>query len=446
VEIVTALKLSGHQNCRQFPHLIGKRSEPNLSNELKDQIDEANKKAVARILESEAVLVDLKPAIKAIPGYKSDLITHAGPPIEWNRMIKVQKIAIINAIRAEGLAGTSQHAEKLIRTGEVRIEPNHNYGNVSGMCGVTSASSPVLVFKDKVHGNVATDWMQTDLTSFGDKYEKAIKEVEFVKKTLAPVIAATIKHAGGFNIKELLAKGITMGDELHGSFEACRGVLMNWIFPHIVRTGFPKETLGKVGDYFMGNGGRWYCGNLMMGACKVMMDSAKGIKYSTVVTAMARNGVDFGIKVSALGDNWFIGPAGEIKGFLFPGFTAADGAPDIGDSAISESRGLGGTALPASPSQARLFGGGLDEAVQHTRAMQKVSLAEDQLFRIPYMNFIGVPVGIDIRKVVELNSPPRIDTGIAHKDGGHGIIGTGIADAPMEAFKKALTAFAAEFT
>ena len=274
---------------------------------MKDQIDEANRNAVARILESEAVLVDLKPAIKAIPGYKRDLITHAGPPIEWDRMIKVQKFAIINAIRAEGLAETAQRAEKLARTGEVRIEPNHNYGNVSGMCGVTSASSPVLVFKDKVHGNVATDWMQTDLTSFGDKYERAIKEVEFVKKTLGPVMAATIKHAGGFNIKELLSKGITMGDELHGSFEACRGVLMNWILPHIVRTGFPKETLGKVGDYFMGNGGRWYCGNLMMGACKVMMDSAKGIKYSTIVTAMARNGVDFGIKVSALGDQWFTG-------------------------------------------------------------------------------------------------------------------------------------------
>jgi Protein of unknown function (DUF1116) len=416
-----------------------------LPNSLGSDIDDANKKAVDRIIAAEAWLVDLKPAIKAIPGYKSDLITHAGPPIEWSRMVKVQKIAVINAIRAEGLADTWQRAERLARTGEVRIEPNHKYGNVSGMCGVTSASSPVLVFKDKVHGNLSTDWMQTDLTSFADKYERAIKEVEFVKATLAPVMAATIKDAGGFNVKELLSKGLTMGDELHGSFDATRGVFMNWILPHLVRTGFPKETLGKVGDYFMGNGGRWYCGNLMMGACKVMMDAAKGLKYSTVVTAMSRNGVDFGIKVSALGDRWFTGPAGEIKGFLFPPFTAAEGAPDIGDSAISESRGFGGTALSASPSQARLFGGALQEAVEHTRAMRKVSVMEDPLFRIPYMDFVGVPVGIDIRKVVELNTAPRIDTGIAHKDGGRGIIGTGIADAPMEAFKKAVAAFAAEY-
>ncbi len=410
-----------------------------------DQIDEANAKAVERIIAAEATLVDLKPAVKAIPGFKHDLITHAGPPIEWERMVKVQRIAVINAIRAEGLADTARRAERLARNGEVRIEANHSYGNVSGMCGVTSASSPVLVFEDKVHGNTATDWMQTDLTSFADKYERGIKEVDFVKETLAPVMAATIKQAGGFNVKEMLAKGLTMGDELHGSFEATRGVFMNWILPHIVRTGFPKETLGRIGDYFMGSGGRWYCGNMMMGGCKVMMDAAKGIKYCTIVTAMTRNGVDFGVKVSGLGDRWFIGPAGTIRGFIFPGFSGADAAPDIGDSAISESRGFGGTALSASPSQARLFGGALQEAVQHTRAMRRVSIAEDPFFRIPYMEFGGVPVGIDIRKVVELNTVPRIDTGIAHKDGGHGIIGTGIVEAPMEAFRSAISAFAAEY-
>ena len=412
---------------------------------LGSEIDEANREAVDRILSAEAVLVDMRPAREAIPGFKDNLITHAGPPISWERMLKVQKIAVLNAIVSEGLADTPQEADALVRKQEVTVEPNHKYGNVSGMCGVTSASNPVLIFKDNVHGNTSTDWMQTDMTSFGDSYERGIKEVTFVRETLAPVMAATIKHAGGFNVKELLAKGLQMGDELHGSFDATRGVFMNWILPHIVRTDFSKETLGQIGDYFMGNGGRWFCGNLMMGGCKVMMDAAKGIKYSTIVTAMARNGVEFGIKVSALGDTWFIGPAGEVKGFLFPGFTAADGAPDVGDSAISESRGLGGTALPASPSQARLFGGGLQEAVQHTKAMRKVSIIEDPLFRIPYMGFIGVPVGIDIRKVVEMNTLPSIDTGIAHKDGGHGIIGTGIAEAPIEAFKKAIAAFAAGY-
>ncbi|HEV2225260.1 MAG TPA: DUF1116 domain-containing protein [Nitrososphaerales archaeon] len=409
------------------------------------EIDAANQKAVDRIIAAEATLVDMKPALKAIPRFKADLVTYAGPPITWARMAKVQKIAVLNAIRSEDLAETPEKAEKLVRRGDVRLEPNHNFGNVSGMCGVTSASNPVMVFKDKVHGNTSTDWMQSDITSFGEKYERGIKEVEFIRETLAPVLAESIKHAKGINVKEMLSLGLQMGDELHGRFDATRGVFTNWILPHIVRTGFDKETIGRVGDYWMGMGGRWFGGNMMMGACKVMMDAGKGVKLSTIVTAMARNGVDFGIKVSGLGDVWFTGPAGPIHGFVWPGFTEADGAPDIGDSAISESRGLGGTALPASPSQAKLFGGGLQEAIAHTKAMKQVSVAEDPLFRIPYMDFAGVPVGIDIRKVVETSTIPRIDTGIAHKEGGHGIIGTGIADAPMEAFKKALAAFAKEY-
>jgi Protein of unknown function (DUF1116) len=412
---------------------------------LKEEIDAANARAVKRILTAEAVMVDMKPAGKAISGFKPDLITHAGPPIPWSRMLKVQRLAVVNAARAEGLAQTSAKAESLIRRREILIESNHKYGNVSGMCGATSASCPVMVFRDKRYGNVATDWMQTDITSFAQTYEKGAAEMEFVKSTLGPVLSATIRHAKGFNMKDMLGQGLQMGDELHGRFDATRGVFSTWILPHIVRAGFDGETVGKVGDYLAGMGGRWIGGNMMMGACKVMMDSARGMKYSTVVTAMSRNGVEFGVKVSGLGDKWFTGPAGPIRGFIFPGFSDSDGAPDIGDSAISETRGLGGTALPASPSQARMFGGGLGEAVEHTKAMKRVSLAEDPFFRIPYMEFSGVPVGIDIRKVVDTGVVPRIDTGVAHKDGGFGIIGTGIADAPMEAFRKGLEAFGKEY-
>jgi hypothetical protein len=417
-----------------------------LATSIKEEIDQANQKTVEMIIESQAILVDIRPAIEAIPGYRKNLVTHAGPPIEWDRMCKAQKMSVLNAIRFEGLADTAERADRLVRDGQVVIEPNHNYNNVSGMCGVTSASMPVFVFEDKVHGNKSYDWQQTDLTSYGQIYEIGLEEVQFVKTTLAPVIAAAIKHAGGLDVKELLSKGLQMGDELHGLFDACRGAFLNWILPHLMRTDFPKDAIAKVGDYFNSYAGRWYCGNMMMGACKVMMDAARNIKYSTVVTAMARNGVDFGIKVSGLGDKWFIGPAGSIKGFMFPGFRPEESELDIGDSAISESRGLGGTALSASPSQARLLGEDFQRAVDHTRAMRGVSITEDPLFRIPYMNFIGVPVGIDIRKVVQTGTVPRIDTGIAHKEGGHGIIGTGITQAPIGAFKKAVAAFAEEYT
>jgi hypothetical protein len=407
-------------------------------------IDEANKKAVERILAAEAELVDIKPAIKAIPGYKDNLITYAGPPIEWKRMCFTQKFAIKNVAVYEGLAESPEKAERLIERGEILVEPNHKYGNVSGMCGVTAASFPVFVIENKVHGNRAFDWQQTDMTAFGDLYERA-SEIDFVKKILAPVMKAAIKEAKGINVKQLLVMGLQMGDELHGTFDASRGILVNWIFPHVLRTDFAKDILAQVGDYFMSREGRWYCGNLMMGACKVMMDTARGIKYSSVVTAMARNGVEFGIQVSGLDDQWFTGPAGEIKGFSFPGFKEEDSTLDIGDSAISESRGLGGTAMPASPSHARLMGKSLQDAVNHTNDMREVSLAEDPVFRIPYMDFAGVPVGIDIRKVVAKGIVPKIDTGMAHKRASHPIIGTGIASAPMEAFKAALKSFGEKY-
>jgi hypothetical protein len=415
-----------------------------MSKSLSSEIDEANKKAVERILAADSWLVDIKPAIKAIPGYKEDLITHAGPPIEWNKMCFTQKFAIKNVAVYEGLARTQEDAEKLIERGEILIEPNHKYGLVSGMCGVTAASFPIFVIENKVHGNVAFNWQQTDVTAFGDVYER-VSEIDFVKKVLAPVMKATIKEAKGINIKELLVRGLQMGDDLHGTFDACRGILVNWIFPYMLKTGFSKKTLAQVAEYFAAREGRWYCGNLMMGACKAMMDAAKNIKYSSIVTAMARNGVDFGIRVSGLGDEWFLGSAGNIKGFMFPGFKEEDSTLDIGDSAISETRGLGATALPASPSLAKLVGESFQDAINHTKKMKEVSVAEDPVFRIPYMDFMGVPVGIDIRKVVAKGILPKIDTGMAHKLGGHTIIGTGVSIAPMECFKAALKAFGEKY-
>jgi len=285
-----------------------------MGSSLGSNIQEANEEAVKRILAADCNLIDIEPAGKAIPGFKSDLFTHAGPPIKWARMCKPQQLAITNLIMYEGLADTPEKAEKLAETGEVTIEPNHNYDAVSGMCGVTSASLPVLVVKNKVHGNTSFCLQQTDLTAFGAKYDTR-SELNFMREVLAPILKATIKEAGEFDLKELLATGLQMGDELHGKLDACRSVFVSWILPHIVKTDFSKDQLAQVGKYFLAPQGRWYGGNLMMASCKAMMDPAKDIEYSTVVTAMSRNGVEYGIQVSGLGSEWFKGPAGKIIGY-----------------------------------------------------------------------------------------------------------------------------------
>jgi len=416
-----------------------------MKENIASEIDKANKEAVERIISADSTLVDMKPAGEAIPGFRKDLITHAGPPISWDRMCKSQRMAIAHLVVYEGLADTAEKAERLVETGDILVEPNHHYNNVSSMCGATSASLPVFVFENKNHGNTAFCCQGTDLTSYADKYE-SVKEVDFVKNVMAPVIKATIKEAGGFNIKELLSQGLQMGDELHDRFDASLGIFSSWILPHIILTDFPRTTIAEVGKYFLSEQGRWYCGNLMMGACKVMMDAARDLEYSTIVTAISRNGVECGIQVSGLGDQWFTGPADVIKGYTFPGYNSEDSTLDIGDSAISETRGLGGTAAPASPIYARIIGESFQDAVHHTKMMYEVSSSEDPMFRIPYLNFSGVPVGIDIRKVVETGTVPILDTAMAHKDGGHAMIGAGTAKVPIEGFKKALMGYMEKYS
>jgi hypothetical protein len=411
-----------------------------MKNHMGSRIDGANREAVDRVLSAESTLLDIMPAGKAIPGFKNDLILHAGPPIAWEHMCVPQRMAISNLIVYEGLAETPEKAGLLVETGEVLIEPNHHYNNVSSMCGATSSSLPVFVVGNKTHGNVAFCCQGTDMTSYGDKYE-SVKEVDFVREVMAPVMKATIKEAGGINLKELLMNGLQMGDELHDRFDASLGVLSSWILPHIVKTDFPKETLAQVGEYFLSEQGRWYCGNLMMGACKVMMDVARDIEHCTIVTAISRNGIECGVQVSGLGAQWFTGPADVIRGYTFPGYRPEDSTLDIGDSAMSETRGFGGTAAPASPVYARLVGEGFQDAVRHTRMMYEVSVAEDPQFRIPYLDFAGVPVGIDIRRVVETGTVPILNTAMAHKEGGHGMIGAGIAKVPIECFRESLRAF-----
>lgn len=411
---------------------------------MSEQIENANEEAVKRILAAECNLVDIETAIN-IPGYQSNLFTHAGPPVTWERMCHTQKYAIKNLIMYEGFADTPEEADRLARQGEVIVEPNHNYDAVSGMCGATSASLPVLVVENPVHGNKSYCLQQTSMTAFGDKYESK-HELDFAKETLAPVMKATIKEAGGIPLKEILAAGLQMGDELHGKLDAVRTIFVSGLLPYIVKTGFPTEELVKVGEYFNSHAGRWYGGNLMMASAKAMMDPAKGIEYSTIVTAMARNGTDFGIQVSGLGEEWFTAPAAKIIGYTFPGYKEEDSTLDLGDSAISESRGFGGTAAPASPGHSRFVGRDFSDAIAHTKKMYEVCQTKDELFQIPYMDFEGIPVGIDIRKVVETGIEPIINTGMAHKEGGHPMIGGGRANAPMKCFKDALIAFAQKYT
>jgi hypothetical protein len=408
--------------------------------DIRTRIEEANQIAVQRMIDSQAVWIDVRKAIEVCPGLKRNMIMHAGPPISWDKMASSQKNAVRGALIYEGLAGTMEEADHMIASGEIELSPCHEHNAVGSMCGVTSPSMPVLVVKNETFGNegyiLIYESPDRQKLSFGSFGEKVLENLRWIDEVGAPVLKALIERMGPLNLNRIISRALTMGDELHSRNFASTATFALEVAPYLVRLDFNKKILAEVAD-FIRRSDQFFV-HFAMAAGKVTADAANGIEYSTVVTAMARNGVEVGIRVSGLPGQWFTGPASPIEGLFFGNYSSGDAQPDMGDSAITETIGLGAFAHAASPALA-LTKGHVDWAMRFTREMEEISVSNNPNFGIPALGGKGSPVGVDIRRVLEKGITPAIDTGIAHKQGGQ--IGVGTSRAPIEAFKKALQAF-----
>jgi hypothetical protein len=418
------------------------------SEDIKSKIESANKEAIQKVLSSKPFLVDVKPALQVLPGMKARSIFHAGPPIEWKRMCGPMKGAVVGTIIFEGWANSWEGAVKLVEDGEVELSPNHDHEAVGPMAGVISPSLPVMVVRNEKHGNVNYARIVEQNVQFGEYNENAVGSLRFWSDVLAPAIAkalARMRSEGGIGVdlKSIMARALYMGDELHNRPVAGTSLFALTILPYMMEAMDDKEHLSQIVKYFGSNEIFFLC--LAMAACKATMNSAREIQYSTLVTAMARNGVEFGIKVSGLGDRWFTGPASMVRGSYFPGYGSEHANPDMGDSAITETTGVGAFALANSPAILSLVGGTADDAFKFTKQMQQITMTLNDTFLIPILDFQGTATGIDIRKVVKTGILPVIDTAIAHKDPGVGMIGAGIVSPPMDVFKAALREFARNY-
>ncbi len=410
---------------------------------IREQINEANRKAAERIVSAQPVLIDIKPALQAVPGMTKTTILHAGPPIAWERMCGPMKGAVMGAIIYEGLARSHNEAEKLAGSGSIKFSPCHHLNAVGPMAGIISASMPVFIVKNETHGNEAYCAQNEGLGKvlrFGAYSSKVIQKLRWMEKTLAPALRAALKQSSGINLKTITAQALQMGDECHNRNAAGTLLFLKEIVPLLLKTDLGKETISEVLEFISGN--QHFYLNLSMASSKATMDAARGIEYSTIVTAMARNGVDIGIRVSGLGDEWFTAPALQVKGLYFPGYSEKDANRDLGDSAISETAGLGGFAMAAAPAIVQFVGGTATDAINYTREMMEITVTKNKSYAIPFLDFQGSPTGIDIRKVVETGITPIINTGIAHKKAGIGQIGAGITYAPLDMFKQALKTMA----
>jgi hypothetical protein len=403
-------------------------------------INDANREALSRMLEGEPVFRDVVRADAVIPELAEHrLILHAGPPIEWNRMCGPLKGAIAGAIVFEGWAPDLETASVMAESDKIAFAPNHHFGAVGPMTGITTRSMPLMVVANRRFGNEAFCAINEGLGKvmrFGGNDAEVLRRLEWLRDVFGPALGTAVKSAGGIALKGLIARGLTMGDELHQRNIACSSLLLREIAPWLARTTPSSQLPDVLG--FIGGNDQFFL-NLAMATGKSLTDPANGIRNSSVVTAMCRNGTEFGIKVSGTGDTWFTAPVEMPEGLYFPGFSAADANPDMGDSAIVETIGLGGFAMGASPAVAGFVGAGsASSAGTYTTTMRRITSGENPEWTIPSLDFAGVPTGIDLRLVVGTNVAPVINTGIAHRRPGIGQVGAGIVRAPLACFQQAL--------
>ncbi len=407
--------------------------------DIKHEIEKANKEAALRMMNAEPVLVDIAPAGEVIPGMEGKMITHAGPPIRWQDMCGAMKGALIGQVLYEGWAKTVDEAQAMLESGAIRLEPNHHHQAVGPMAGTISPSAPVWVVENRAFGNRAFCRQVEGNQQFGNYSEQALQGLRLWRDLWAPTLRKALRNMGGLNLKPIITQALQMGDELHNRHSASSSLFANAMAVAMLEADTPKAEMLPTLKYVT-NHNLIFLG-LAMTCGKSITDPAMGIEYGTVVTAMCRNGTEFGIRVSGLGEEWFTAPAPVVDGLYLPGYTASDAGLDMGDSAIAETVGWGAFTIGGAPGILSLVGGTPEEALAYSREMNKITVATHPTYRMPALGFVGVSIGIDIRKVMQTGIAPIIDTAIAHKEPGHSIIGAGLVRAPLECFKKALIAF-----
>ncbi|MDQ0175414.1 YlbE family protein [Bacillus chungangensis] len=408
-------------------------------------IDEANRAVIDKIVGSAPFLVDAVPAKSVIPELEGKVLLHAGPPITWDEMTGPMQGSCVGAALFEGWAQTEDEARRMLSNGEITFIPCHHVNAVGPMGGITSGNMPVFVVENRSEGNRGYCIMNEGIGKvlrFGAYSQEVIDRLTWMKNVLGPVLGQALRSTeDGLNLNVMIAKAITMGDEFHQRNIAASLIFLKEISPYIVDLNIDEKDRRDV-IKFLADTDQFFL-NIMMATAKTVLDGARKLQEGTVVTAMSRNGKDFGIRISGMGDQWFTAPVNTPQGLFFTGYCQEDANPDIGDSAITEAYGVGGMAMIAAPGVTRFVGaGGFEDALATSNEMSEICIDQNPNFSVPTWDFQGICLGIDARKVVETGITPVINTGIAHKEPGVGQIGAGTVRAPIECFEKALEAYA----
>jgi len=427
------------KHTAQMQDIIDKMRESPLAARMK----EANEKAVNCIINSDPAWVDILPAIDVIDGMEDYMILHSGPPIDYEDMVMLHKRGMVSACLFEGWARNEEEAVKLVKSGRIKIVSALDKNTVGAGTGIITKSVALIVIEDRRTGKrvgtfPAEGPFQGGFCGWGLYSPEIAENLRYMREELFPVLRQLLKIRGPLPIKPILAEGMQMGDENHTRQTAADLLFEHQILPDLMRMDIPDKKKIPVMEYIVETPRFFHCYG--QGASRAAMLSAVDIPYSTMVTAVCGNGVEFGIKVSGLKDQWFTAPAPMMKGrYTSSKYTIKDQLPWIGDSCVVECAGMGGIAAAASPIVCNLRGMKAREAIALTKEMEKICISKNPNFPIPNMDFDFLPVGIDMFKVIETGITPEIHGGMFNHEGG--LIGAGSARVPMECFKKAAKAY-----
>jgi hypothetical protein len=405
----------------------------------------ANRVAVERILAAGSQLVDVRPAREVI-GLADRMLLHSGPPLTWETASGPMRGALIGACLFEGWATDAEDAERILAAGEIALDPCHHHRAVGPMAGVTSPSMWMWCLKDPVNGGEAFSNLNEGLGKvlrMGAYNDEVLTRLAWMRDVLGPILCDAVRSmTDPLDAKSILAQMLQMGDEGHNRNRAGSLMTLRELSPAIVAVDAPSSDIAAVLKFIGGN--EHFYLNLGMPTAKLAMDAARDVPGSSLVTVMARNGTEFGIQTAGTGDRWFTGPAQTPVGLFLGDYGPEDANPDIGDSAIMETYGVGGFSMAAAPAIVRFVGGTVPDALATTERMYQLTLAENPAMAIPIMGFRGSPTGIDVLKVARTGWLPQINTGMAGRVAGTGQVGAGLVQPPQECFEKALAALAEE--
>ena len=418
------------------------------------RITAANAEACKRIIQSRPMWEDIAMRADGVwPEMKGTrLLLHAGPPVAWDAMCGPMHGAMVGAVLYEGWAKTPEQAQKMLARGDIEFAQCHDFGAVGPMTGIISASMPLIQVRDVTHGNVAYTNINEGIgrcLRFGANGPDVLQKLKWFEDVLAPVLKAAVRHnfdkTGGIDLKAIQSQALLMGDEVHSRNAASTALFFMALAVPLAaeHKGLSQSQIHQSLD-FVAKTSQFFL-NYSMASCKAIMDAAHGVPFSSVVTATARNGTETGLRISGLGIQWFTAISDLPQGLFFPGFKQEDACPDIGDSAITETAGLGGCSFAASPALTLLAGGSVSDAVRYSLEMYEITVTKNPALSLPALDFEGAPCGIDVRKVLDTGIRPVVTTGIAHKQAGVGQIGAGIVRVPMACYAKALDAMATQF-